>query len=192
MGEGELQVAHAELASINGSAAVTPCSHCRVDLGLILNTGIYSGTGRLGLEDPDACRPGCSDPGHSHAPAAGPSPRSSQSRDGRAPRGAHASDVRAVTLRCVAPLDLHRLRRWMDGLLWERQPGGPDLYRVKAVLSLAGEERRHVMQAVHDLYDVVPATPWAEGESRASKLVLIGRRLMEAELQRGLEECAAA
>ncbi|KAL6769629.1 ZNG1 [Auxenochlorella protothecoides x Auxenochlorella symbiontica] len=190
--EEELRAAHAELAGINGSAAVLACARCGVDLKYILDTGIYSGTGRLGVEeDPDACRPGCSDPCHRHGVSHGHDSKG-QHRRGHAPDTVHASDIWAVTLRCEKPLDLRRLRLWMDGLLWERRSHGPDLFRVKAVLSLAGEGRRHVMQAVHDLYDVVPAAPWAEGEARASKLVLIGRRLEEGSLQRGLDECVAS
>ncbi len=34
----------------------------------------------------------------------------------------------------------------MAGLLWDRQPGAADVFRMKGVLSIAGGDRQHLLQ----------------------------------------------
>ena len=51
-----------------------------------------------------------------------------------------------------------------------------------------------MIQAVHEIFEVVESGHvWDAGESvdkRASRVVVIGRRLNEAELRRGVEACS--
>jgi G3E family GTPase len=98
----------------------------------------------------------------------------------------------------TAPLSIPALRAWLDGLLWER--GGArveDVYRMKGVVCAAaarwGDDgggdgtaaaptatarpRRVILQAVHELYDLVDAGPWPAGEAQESRFVAIGRGL---------------
>jgi G3E family GTPase len=63
------------------------------------------------------------------------------------------------------------------------------VYRVKALLHVAGEDSRWVLQAVHDLYDVVEGPAWTAEEVRGSKVVFIGRGLSREVLSQGLEAC---
>lgn len=53
----------------------------------------------------------------------------------------------SLTLR-EQPLDLQRLRHWLDELLWEeeRGEGRPDVFRVKALLWVAGSGHKHICQ----------------------------------------------
>jgi G3E family GTPase len=79
------------------------------------------------------------------------------------------------------------LRAHLATLLAER---GTQIYRLKGILAIAGDTRRHVLQAVHSLMDLSPADPWGS-ESPRSKLVFIGRGLDRIALEDGLADCLA-
>eukprot|EP00899_Mesostigma_viride_P008981 jgi/Mesvir1/18084/Mv09385-RA.1 len=85
--------------------------------------------------------------------------------------------------------------------------GEMELFRVKGILSVTGSERKHMLQAVRELYEILPVAPpgetarggggdgtppgcWAAGEVRRSRIVAIGRHLDQRMLQEGLERCA--
>jgi G3E family GTPase len=100
----------------------------------------------------------------------------------------HDQAVTSVCLRTDRPLDGNRLMDWLQKLLAER---GQDLLRTKGILSLAGEDHRLVIQAVHMLMEGNLTKPWAPAEKRDSRLVFIGRNVDEAELQRQFDDCIA-
>jgi|APGre2960657404_1045060.scaffolds.fasta_scaffold123269_1 G3E family GTPase len=107
--------------------------------------------------------------------------------------GWHDGGVGTVSLRAAGPLDLARLRAWLDGLLWERDAaGGADVLRLKGVLHVDRSPRMHLLQAVYETYDVVEGPAWGEGPGGTlplSRLVVIGRRLRRAALQAALDGC---
>jgi len=100
----------------------------------------------------------------------------------------HDQTVTSVGLTFDAPLDEQRVNAWMSKLLRER---GADLFRMKGILAIGGQDRRFVFQGVHMLFDGRPDRPWPEGP-RQSQLVFIGRNLDRAALQEGLASCAMA
>jgi G3E family GTPase len=106
-----------------------------------------------------------------------------------AARGFHHShthsDVNSVAITLPGDLDPKRLNAWMGELLQTR---GPDIYRMKGVLSIRNESRRFVFQGVHMLFDGQPGKPWGP-EPRTNKLVFIGRKLDRAELEAGFRRC---
>ena len=60
-------------------------------------------------------------------------------------------------------------------------------------MAVAGDGRKHVVQAVHDLFEVVPSSSsWAEGETRTCSLVVIGRHLNQRRITKGFEGCRVA
>jgi G3E family GTPase len=94
-----------------------------------------------------------------------------------------------VALRLDRPVDPQRVTQWLNDLL-ARQ--GPDILRAKGILSVAGEDRRLVFQAVHMILEGDYQRAWREGEDRSSRMVFIGRNLDEALLRAGFQACASA
>jgi G3E family GTPase len=95
------------------------------------------------------------------------------------------SDVNAVALTIPGDLDMKRLNAWMGEFLQTR---GPDVYRMKGVLSIRGDARRFVFQGVHMLFDGQPGAAWGSAR-RENKLVFIGRQLDRTELEAGFRRC---
>ena len=67
---------------------------------------------------------------------------------------------------------------------------GPDIFRMKGVLSIQGEAERFVFQGVHMLFDGRPDRPWGD-EPRRNSLVFIGRNLDRDALNAGFRACLA-
>lgn len=82
-----------------------------------------------------------------------------------------------------------RLKEWLDTLLWERGADTADVYRMKGILSVAGSDRRRILQVVHELYDIYNGMDWAAGEQRESRVVVIGRNLAHGTLQDAFDLC---
>jgi len=106
-----------------------------------------------------------------------------------APDHVHDSAVTSVGFDVVGELDPGRLDAWMDRLMLE---WAVDIFRMKGILAIAGEEHRHVFQGVHMLVDVQPAAAWAPGEERRSRLVFIGRNLDRPLLEASFAACLVA
>ena len=57
--------------------------------------------------------------------------------------------------------------------------------------NMLGREYMYALQGVHELFEVTQSEiKWPEGEERLSKVVLVGKGLVESELQAALETCA--
>jgi len=100
----------------------------------------------------------------------------------------HDDEVSSVGLTTDQPLDLRRANAWIGDYV---QAHGPDVYRLKGVLSLKGRDRRYVIQGVHMLLDGRDDVAWKDGERRISQLVFIGKNLDRHELEMGLASCVA-
>jgi G3E family GTPase len=84
-------------------------------------------------------------------------------------------------------LDSARFDAWLGGLVMLR---GPDLFRIKAIVALAGEPRRQIVHGVQTYVETAPGRAWDSGEARTSRIVIIGKDL-EGESWRGeLARCA--
>jgi G3E family GTPase len=90
-----------------------------------------------------------------------------------------------VSLTVRAGFDPDRLKAHLEALLAAQ---GDDIFRLKGILAIAGDNRRHVLQAVHRILDLRPAGPWG-AEPLQSRLVFIGRNLDRAALEAGLAAC---
>ena len=81
---------------------------------------------------------------------------------------------------------MDKINDWLGVLLNDRWE---TLLSMKGVLSIEGCDERYVFQGVHALFEGMPDRPWAEGEIRRSKLVFIGKDLVEKELAIGAVAC---
>ncbi|MEM8670102.1 MAG: GTP-binding protein [Planctomycetota bacterium] len=102
-------------------------------------------------------------------------------------RSEHPHDKAISSVGISTPGDLHpeKFHAWLQNLL-ENQ--GPDIFRMKGVLSFSGAEERYVFQGVHMLFDGRMDRPWRKGE-RANSLVFIGRNLDRIALNAGFNAC---
>ncbi|MEC4813000.1 MAG: GTP-binding protein [Scytonema sp. PMC 1069.18] len=100
----------------------------------------------------------------------------------------HDESVYSVALVEQGALDGDKLNDWMGELL---QTKGPDIFRMKGILNIAGEDNRFVFQGVHMIFEGKPDRPWKPSETRKNELVFIGRNLDEAKLREDFRACLA-
>ena len=98
----------------------------------------------------------------------------------------HDETVGSVALVESGELDLQKLNDWLSYLL---QTQGTDIFRMKGILNIAGEDRRFVFQGVHMLFDATRDRPWKKSETRKNELVFIGRNLDEAQIKEDFRAC---
>ena len=98
----------------------------------------------------------------------------------------HDETVKSFAIVESGALDGQKLDDWLSNLL---QTKGVDIFRMKGILNVAGENDRFVFQGVHMLFDGKPDRPWKEGETRKNELVFIGRNLDEAQLREDFKQC---
>jgi G3E family GTPase len=97
----------------------------------------------------------------------------------------HDSEVSSVGIASPGDLDEKKFNNWLGTLLREK---GTDIFRMKGILSIAGQSERFVFQGVHMLFDGKPDRPWG-AEERFNQLVFIGRNLNRTELKEGFNAC---
>lgn len=84
--------------------------------------------------------------------------------------------IDTVTLR-VPDVAFERagLRAWLQELLWKTAAEtGTSVIRLKGVAHVADSERRAVVQAVYQQFEIVLTTAWGAEEPRVTTLVLVG------------------
>jgi G3E family GTPase len=97
----------------------------------------------------------------------------------------HDEEVTSVGISTPGDLDLDKFQAWLRDLLANQ---GPDIFRMKGVLSFQGAKERYVFQGVHMLFDGRMDRPWRDGE-RANSLIFIGRNLDREALNAGFNSC---
>ncbi len=100
----------------------------------------------------------------------------------------HDEAVTSVGISIPGDLSEKKLNAWLRDLLMDH---GPDIFRMKGVLSIKGDDRRFVFQGVHMLFDGRPDRPWGKKERRHNSLIFIGRKLDRAGLEAGFKACLA-
>jgi G3E family GTPase len=99
----------------------------------------------------------------------------------------HDAEIGSVGIVDPRPLDPQKLEAWLSYLLQSR---GPDIFRMKGVLNIRGENRRYVFHGVHMSFDARFERPWND-VAPCNKLVFIGRKLDRQELEAGFASCVA-
>lgn len=98
----------------------------------------------------------------------------------------HDLSVTSVGIDRPGAVDLGRMNEWLGWLLREK---GVDIFRMKGILNIEGEDERFVFQGVHMLFDGQPDRPWADDEERRNRMVFIGRDLDRDEIERRFARC---
>ncbi|NJM47341.1 MAG: hypothetical protein HC860_15260 [Alkalinema sp. RU_4_3] len=98
----------------------------------------------------------------------------------------HDETVGSVAIVESGEVDGEKLNKWLSYLL---QNQGADIFRMKGILTIAGEDLRFVFQGVHMLFDGKADRPWRPGEQRKNELVFIGRNLNETALKDSFRAC---
>ncbi len=97
----------------------------------------------------------------------------------------HDEEVTSVGINTPGDLNLDKFQDWLRDLLANQ---GPDIFRMKGVLSFADSAERYVFQGVHMLFDGRTDRVWREGE-RSNSLIFIGRNLDREALNKGFSAC---
>jgi len=97
----------------------------------------------------------------------------------------HDDSVSSVGLNASGSLDASLFENWITTLLRSK---GIDIFRMKGIVSLEGQDDRFVFQGVHMLFDGEADRPWGE-EERYNQLVFIGRDLDRGSLEQGFNSC---
>lgn len=68
-----------------------------------------------------------------------------------------------------------------------------DVFRVKGILRLMGSAKKHIVQGVHELFEITESTEgWPSVDDALTQVIFIGRDLDRAVLQAGLDACKVA
>ena len=95
-------------------------------------------------------------------------------------------DVEIFSLELQGELDEGRWESWLGALIMLR---APDLFRIKAILALAGEPRRQIVHGVQTYVEAAAGREWEPGEQRVSRIVIIGRDLESPQWRAELQRC---
>ncbi|MTW16002.1 GTP-binding protein [Rhodoplanes serenus] len=159
--EPEVASVEGRLRGLNATADIIRSSYAKVELEQILGIGAFDLSKTLAA---DAHFLDVSHHHHAHDPA--------------------LETMSFVDAGAFVPA---RLDAFLRDLLAAR---GDDIFRLKGIVAMAGDPRRHVIQGVHRMMEIRSADPWGR-QPRASRIVLIGRHLDRAAVEAGLRACLA-
>ncbi|KAL1317636.1 hypothetical protein AAHE18_15G147500 [Arachis hypogaea] len=166
-GSGALQELEEELHNINSLAEIIHSVRCQVDLSKILNREAYDSARAIHLET------------------------LLEGNRSLSTKKLHDSGIRTICIYERQAIHLDKTRIWLEEILWEKKYD-MDVYRCKGVLSVRNSDQLHTLQAVRELYDIVPARKWEKEEIPMNKIVFIGHNLKEDVLINSLKACAAS
>lgn len=99
----------------------------------------------------------------------------------------HDNEITSVGIEEVGAVHSKRFSAWISQLLREQ---GADIFRMKGIINIKGEDKRYVFQGVHMQFESLPDKAW-EAEPRLNQLVFIGRHLDREALVKGFKACLA-
>lgn len=176
------------VAAINGIASVTWTHRAEVDLDSVLDIRAFTTERAATVEQQvhrildDSGEGACGHQDHSEC----------------SHETVHTGGMQTTCVTVQSPLSPEKLERLLGELLWERaggeeqEPGQQVLFRIKGVVAMAGERKKFILQAVHELFEVYESDEeWTEAEATmpTSRIVFIGLNLKIQELQSGLNSC---
>lgn len=100
-----------------------------------------------------------------------------------------AASLGTVGIELQGELERGKLAKYLDAVLFGKSLGTDvTVFRVKGMLRIANERYIHILQAVHEVFDIQPCDLPAENYL-SSKVVLIGRNLNKFEIESGFRAC---
>lgn len=93
----------------------------------------------------------------------------------------HDDDINAIPLLLDRSFEPDSLVQRLKQVVQERE-----IYRIKGFVAVPNKPMRLVLQGVGDRFDYFYDRPWQKGESRATKLIFIGRNLQAEGLKAAL------
>ncbi|MDP2220319.1 MAG: GTP-binding protein [Hydrogenophaga sp.] len=179
---GELEALTHRLKHMNPRAPMRPVHFGEVSLkevfdlrGFNLNAKLDIDPDFLKIEDEHEHEHGehCNHPSHQHG------------HEGHGHHHHHDDDVKSFVYRATRPFNPAKLEDFLGAIV---QVYGPRMLRYKGVLDMEGTDRKVIFQGVHQLMGSDLGPPWAEGETRVSKMVFIGIDLPRDILVQGLDQ----
>lgn len=188
----EIDALTERIRGLNATADIVTSNYAQIDLGKILGIGAFEVSQRLmQIGDDHAAEPADEAGPHGHDEHAAQAP-DHEHQHGEFAHEAHEHQhdpsVSSVGIEVPSDVDIAAMQRWIDEL---RAANSEDLFRMKGILAVKGEEHRYVLQGVHSLIEFRPAQPWG-CEPRSSRVVFIGRDLDRAALNERFQACLAA
>jgi G3E family GTPase len=183
-------VASADLArierrirAINSTAKILHTRNADVPIAAVLQVGAFDLQRVLAMEEEFLTGPvphQHDDADHDHEHHGADHPHAAADHQ-------HDAEIGSVGIVDPRPLDPQKLEAWLSYLLQSR---GPDIFRMKGVLNIRGDNRRYVFHGVHMSFDARFERPWNDA-TPCNRLVFIGRRLDRQELEAGFASCVA-
>lgn len=176
----ELAKVEATIRRINPRAELHHTNRSDVDLAKILDRGAFD-LERVMVTDPqfldhhDEAHDHDHDHDHDHHGHAG--------LDGNV----HDTTIGTISLR-GGDLDPKKFLPWIEKVT---QIDGPDILRLKGIISFKDDPDRFVVQGIHMILEGDSQREWGVDEKRESRLVFIGRNLDHEKLERSFAACAA-
>lgn len=161
----EVNALEVRLRNMNPSARIQRTRNALVELDLILDLGSFDLDRALQV-DPEFLHAEGHDHHHHHH---------------------HDEEITSVGITTPGDLDVDKVNDWLRETLMTQ---GPDIFRMKGILSIKDNPRRFIFQGVHMQFDGREDRLWDE-EPRHNVLVFIGRKLDRQRLNEGFRKCLA-
>ena len=172
--EDELREVEATVRAINPAARILKAQRSGVPLGEVLDRGAFD-LKRALENDPHFLDADEHEHDHDH------------DHHHHEASPIHDVSMRSISLR-GGEMDPQKFFPWIEKTT---QMDGPNILRLKGIIAFKGDPERYVVQGVHMILEGDHQRPWKDGESRESRLVLIGRDLDEERLRRTFAACQA-
>lgn len=143
-----------EIRQINSLVHIIRSVRCQVDLTQILNRDAYNAMHAAHLD------------------------KLLENSKSLTTKDVHDESIRTLCISLPQPVCLDKVRSWIEEILWDKKYG-MDVYRCKGVFNIINSDKLHTLQAVREIYEIVPARTWEKEESRLNKVVFIGQNLDE-------------
>lgn len=178
----EIEILSARLKRINPRAAIGKVDFGRAPIAEILDIRGFNLNEKLEI-DPDFLAAEAQQAAHQHdCHAHGDTPCDHPHHH----HHAHHDEIAAFVFKSERAFSTALLDEFLGGLV---QVYGPRMLRYKGVLLMEGADRKVLFQGVHQLMGTDIGGKWADGETRISKMVFIGKNLPKDIFLRGLEQC---